>query len=88
MVRRARTLRVLNKLEDRALSELLQMQLQRIHMHQKSLAIESFESMVDSVDTVDLEELKQRFVCYVKKAFHGIDSKQSYSIASVSIRET
>tara|TARA_Y100000589_G_scaffold259722_1_gene249346 strand:- start:701 stop:874 length:174 start_codon:yes stop_codon:yes gene_type:complete len=57
-------------------------------MHQKSLAIESFVSMVDSVDTVDLEELKQRSACYGKKAFHGIDSKQSYSIASVSIRET
>ena len=57
-------------------------------MHQKSLAIESFESMVDSVDTVDLEDLKQRFVCCMKKAFHGIDSKQSYSIVSVSIRET
>jgi len=64
------------------------MQLQRIHLHQKSLAIESFKSMVDSVDTVDLEDLKQRFVCCKKKAFHGIDSKQSYSIASVSIRET
>ena len=52
------------------------MQLQRIHMLQKSLAIESFESMVDSVDTVGLEELKQRSVCYEKKAFQGIDSNQ------------
>ena len=88
MVRHARTLRLLNKLVDPRLSELLPMQLQRIHMLQKSLAIESFESMVDSVDTVDLVELKQRSVCYEKKAFHGIDSKQSNSISSVSIRET
>ena len=57
-------------------------------MLQKSPAIESFESMVDSVDTVDLEELKQRSVCYEKKAFHGIDSKQSNTIQSVSIKET
>tara|TARA_B100000161_G_scaffold192956_1_gene140004 strand:- start:309 stop:548 length:240 start_codon:yes stop_codon:yes gene_type:complete len=79
---------LLNKLADRALYELLQMQLQRIHMLQKSLAIESFELMVDSVDTVDQVGLKQRSACYEKKAFHGIDSQQSNSIASVSIRET
>ena len=88
MVRHARTLRLLNKLVDPRQSELLPMQLQRIHMLQKSLAIEWFESMVDSVDTVDLVGLKQRSVCYEKKAFHGTDSKQSYSIAYVSIRET
>jgi hypothetical protein len=64
------------------------MQLQRIHMLQRSPAIESFESMVDSVDTVDLVGLKQRSACYEKKAFHGIDSQQSNSISSVSIRET
>ena len=67
---------------DRTLSELLQMQLQRIHMLQKSLAIESFEPMVDSVDTVGLEELKQRFVCYEKKAFQGIDSNQRVPLCS------
>tara|TARA_Y100000589_G_scaffold68558_1_gene60267 strand:- start:68 stop:283 length:216 start_codon:yes stop_codon:yes gene_type:complete len=66
---------LLNKLVDQRLSELLQMQLQRIHMLQKSLAIESFESMVDSVDTVDLEELKQRSACYGKKAFYDINSR-------------
>ena len=88
MVRYVPILRLLNKLADRTQYELLPMQLQRIHMLQKSLAIEWFESMVDSVDTVDLEELKQRSACYEKKAFHGIDSKQSNSIASVSIRET
>ena len=88
MVRHVRIPRLLNKLADRRPFELLLMQLQRIHTLQKYLAIESFESMVDSVDTVDLEELKQRSASYEKKAFLGIDSKQSNSIASVSIRET
>ena len=87
-MRHARILRLLNKSANRTLYELLQMQLQRIHMLQRSLAIESFESMVDLVDTVDLVGLKQRSACYEKKAFHDIDSKQSNSIASVSIRET
>jgi hypothetical protein len=57
-------------------------------MLQRFLAIEWFETMVGSVDTVDVEELKQRSACYEKKAFFGIDSKQSNSIASVSIRKT
>ena len=88
MVRHVPIVRLLNKLVDPILSELLQMQLERIHMLQKSLAIESFEPMVHSADTVDPEDLKQRSTCYEKQAFHDIDSKQGNSGACVSIRET
>jgi hypothetical protein len=75
-------------LAGRRLLELLLMRSEKIHMLQKSLVTELFEPMAHWVDTVDLAGLKPKFVSLEKKAYFGIDSKQSNSIVSVSIRET